>query len=624
MYFKCHLRKNKDSDQFEPYFRLVESYRNFDDRICHRTMLNIGFMPMLSKPQFVDIQTRLTNLANCKANIFESPDPIVNQYVSKFFKEMLKLKKLDISTGNTKILVDVDSIKHSQVREIGAEWLCYQALEQLGLSTFLAGLGWDTAQVQLTLTQIISRAVYPVSELQTTRLIHDNSAICEITKYPNALITKDKLYKNALSLYGSKDAIEQYLSKKTNELFDLEDKIVLYDLTNTYFEGEKRKSKLANFGRSKEKRTDAKLIVLALVINQEGFLKYSQLFEGNTTDSTTLPKIINNLRLKTTEGGLKATVVLDAGIATDENLKLLDELGYKYVCVSRSKLKEYQAVKDSQPQTVKTCNGQTLQLQRVGNKKATDYYLKVSSPGKLLKEKGMKTQFETRFEAQLEKIAQSLGKKHGVKTTQKVNQRIGRALQKYPSVSKYYDIEVTEKETGTVQSLTWAKGEREAKEELGVYFLRTNMAIEQEANLWKTYNIIREIESTFRSLKTDLDLRPIYHKNDDATMAHLHLGLLAHWVVNTIRYQLKAKGINHDWTEIKRIASTQKLVTTQAKDQKDEPVEITKCSEPSLALKNLFELLKYKNYPFTKRKSVVHKMEIKKNEKQQNHLIMDD
>jgi hypothetical protein len=273
---------------------------------------------------------------------------------------------------------------------------------------------------------------------------------------------------------------------------------------------------------------------------------------------------------------------------------------------------------------VKTFNGQTLQLQRVGNKKATDYYLKVSSPGKLLKEKGMKTQFETRFEAQLEKIAQSLGKKHGVKTTQKVNQRIGRALQKYPSVSKYYDIEVTEKETGTVQSLTWAKGEREAKEELGVYFLRTNMAIEQEANLWKTYNIIREIESTFRSLKTDLDLRPIYHKNDDATMAHLHLGLLAHWVVNTIRYQLKAKGINHDWTEIKRIASTQKLVTTQAKDQKDEPVEITKCSEPSLALKNLFELLKYKNYPFTKRKSVVHKMEIKKNEKQQNHLIMDD
>lgn len=587
-------------------------------------MLNIGFMPMLTKSQFLDIQSRLTNLSNGKTDIFVSADPIVNQYVSQFFKEMLRLKKLDLSTGNTQKWVDVDTIKHSQVREIGSEWLCYQALEQLGLSTFFTGLGWDTTQIQLTLTQIISRAVYPVSELQTTRLIHDNSAICEITKYPIEQLTKDKLYKNALFLYQSKDAIEQYLSKKTNELFDLEDKIVLYDLTNTYFEGEKRNSTLAKFGRSKEKRSDAKLIVLALVINQEGFLKYSQLFDGNTTDSTTLPKIIDHLRLKTTEGGSNATIVLDAGIATDENLKLLDQMGYNYVCVSRSKLKDYQAIKNTEPQTVKTRNGQSLQLQRVGNDKATDYYLKVSSPGKLLKEKGMKTQFETRFEAELEKIAQSVGKKHGVKKTQKVNQRIGRALQKYPSVSKYYDIEVVEKEKDIVQSVTYKKGEREAKEELGVYFLRTNMEVEQEANLWKTYNIIREIESTFRSLKTDLDLRPIYHKNDDSTMAHLHLGLLAYWLVNTIRYQLKAKGINHNWTEIKRIASTQKLVTTQAKDQQDEPVEITKCSEPSQDLKNLFELLKYKNYPFTKRKSVVHKIEIKIIEKPENHLVMDD
>jgi len=95
-------------------------------------------------------------------------------------------------------------------------------------------------------------------------------------------------------------------------------------------------------------------------------------------------------------------------------------------------------------------------------------------------------------------------------------------------------------------------------------------------------------------------------------------------VVNTIRYQLKAKGIHHNWTEIKRIASTQKLVTTRAVDQKDEPSEITKCSEPSLDLKQLHDLLKYKNYPFTKRKSVVHKLEIKKYEIQENHLVMDD
>jgi len=587
-------------------------------------MLNVGYLPNLERKQLWDIQTRLTNLSNGKTNIFDSADSVVNQYVSQFYKQMLGLKTIDPGSGNVQKWVDADTIKHTQVKEIGAEWLCYQALDQLGISTFFKGLGWDTAQIQLSLTQIIARAVYPVSEFQTTRLIQDNSAICQVTSYPIEQITKDKLYKNALSLYESKDVIEQYLSTKTNELFDLEDKIVLYDLTNTYFEGEKRNSAMAKFGRSKEKRSDAKLIVLALVINQEGFLKYSQIFEGNTTDSATLAKIIDKLRLKTTENGSKATVVLDAGIATDENLQLLDQMGYQYVCVSRSKLKNYQAVKDTPAQSVKTRNGQSLQLQRVGTEKTTDYYLKVSSPGKLLKEKGMKTLFETRFEAELEKIQQSLGKKHGVKKTQKVNQRIGRALQKSPSVSKYYDIEVVEKEVGTVQSITWKKGEREAKEELGIYFLRTNMAVEQEAQLWKTYNIIREIESTFRSLKTDLDLRPIYHKNDDATMAHLHLGILAYWVVNTIRYQLKAKGLHHNWKEIKRISSTQKLVTTQAKDQQDKTVEITKCSEPIQDLKQVYELLKYKSYPFTKRKSVVHKPETKKTQNQELHLVMDD
>jgi hypothetical protein len=114
-------------------------------------------------------------------------------------------------------------------------------------------------------------------------------------------------------------------------------------------------------------------------------------------------------------------------------------------------------------------------------------------------------------------------------------------------------------------------------------------------------------------------------------MVHLHLGLLAYWVVNTIRYQLRTKGIHHNWTEIKRIASTQKLVTTQAKDQQNEILEITKCSEANQDLKQLYDLPKYKLYPFTKRKSVVHdlsrfigKPEIKKIEKQKNQLVMDD
>ncbi len=147
-------------------------------------------------------------------------------------------------------------------------------------------------------------------------------------------ITKDKLYDISKSLYKVKEDLEKHLSKRTNELFDLNDKIILYDLTNTYFEGSMRSSKIAKFGKSKEKRNDARLVVLAVVINTEGFLKYSQIFEGNISDSKTLEKIITELSARTSSTERHPIVVLDAGIATEDNLKLLKKISLT-TCVYR-------------------------------------------------------------------------------------------------------------------------------------------------------------------------------------------------------------------------------------------------------------------------------------------------
>ncbi|MFV8327103.1 hypothetical protein ACNQGH_14510, partial [Flavobacterium sp. ZS1P14] len=153
----------------------------------------------------------------------------------------------------------------------------------------------------------------------------------------------------------------------------------------------------------------------------------------------------------------------------------------------------------------------------------------------------------------------------------------------------------------------------EEQEKMGTYFIRTSLKTTDEETLWTIYNTIREIEGTFRCLKSDLDLRPIYHKNDDASMAHLHLGILAYWLVNTIRHQLKKEKINCDWREIVRIANVQKVVYSSAHNKKDNLIEIKKCSEPSDKLLHIYKVLKLKYYPFTK-KSVVHKLEIKKSE----------
>lgn len=141
--------------------------------------------------------------------------------------------------------------------------------------------------------------------------------------------------------------------------------------------------------------------------------------------------------------------------------------------------------------------------------------------------------------------------------------------------------------------------------------------MKNEETIWTCYNTIREIESSFRCLKTDLDLRPIYHKSDDATMAHLHLGILAYWLVNTVRHQLKKEKITHSWREIVRIGNTQKAITTIAQKENSQYVGKRKCSEPEPKLRAIYDALKYKQ----KLKFVVLKIPNPNNQNEKHQVL---
>jgi len=619
MYLSCIFRQNPAIQNIDAYFRLAECYRNANDRPCQRTLLHIGFLT-LNGEQRSKIQRQLNARAEGKGELFFEEDPLVREQAERLWRELIEKKRIDspeIAREKKKKLLDVDTLAHKDVREIGTEWMCYQAAEQLKIREFLQSLRWSEEQIQLALTQIICRAVYPGSELKTAQRIQSGSGICEITGFPREQITKDRLYKSALSLWNVKDKLERHLSRRTNELFDVQDKIILYDLTNTYFEGRKEESAWAQFGRSKEKRSDCKLIVLALVINMEGFIKYSNVFEGNKSDCKTIPDIVENLRIQTSEQAPRAVVVVDAGIATEENLALIESKGYDYVCVSRTGHGGFQEIEGASPQTVMTKDKCELTVQRVKSDKHKDCFMRVKSPGKALKERSMKDSFESRFEQGLEKLKARLPKKHTRKKLTVINQSIGRLKQRYPSVAKYYDIDVKGNEKGIAIELNYQKNtERHAlsKQLSGVYFIRTNLPVEEEQTLWDIYNTIREIESSFRTLKTDLELRPVYHKSDEGTLAHLHLALLAYRIVNTIRYQLKGKGVKHNWKELVRRTMTQKVIRAYGQNQLDETVCVRRCSDPDAEASILYAALNYKFYPFVRRKFVVHKS-VLKNEK---------
>jgi hypothetical protein len=614
MFVKPLVKYNKTTKQRYNIYQLCESFR-LDDRIRHRIIIGLGKLDELpGEEQKKLLGKRVEEMLTGQDNslLLCDLDATVEKLAHYYYGEIKKKGRYDVGKRNNDWqTVDLLTLKNKDGREIGAEWLCKQAFDQLGIARFLQNKDWKKDDISLATAHIISRAVYPASELKTVSFIKENSAICEITGFNKDKVTKDKLYKISHGLYSVKDELESYLSNRTNELFDLDDKIILYDLTNTYFEGRMKNSKKAKFGRSKEKRKDARLIVLAVVINPEGFLKYSNIFEGNMADSKTLETIVNALSKQTSFSDRKPVVVIDAGIATEGNLKMLKSKQYGYMCVSRSNLKEYHADTNSTPFEIKDKRNQPIELMKVKVGEDDDKYLWVKSKSKAMKENSMNGLLSQRFEEGIQNINEGVNKKRGTKKLDKVFERIGRLKQKYPSVHKYYDIIVKDDGKGIVTAISCNhKQGEDTDKNAGIYFLRTTLDENDEQTLWSIYNIIREIEYTFRVLKTDLDLRPIYHKTDEASMAHLHLGILAYWLVATIRFQLKQKGYNHDWSEIVRIMNTQKCVTTTVENIQGQIVSVRQCTEPTLKVKHIYDLMNYKTVPFYRKKSVVIPVEI--------------
>ena len=617
MFVKPYLKQNRTTGERYTVYKLCEGYR-VNGQVTHRIIVSFGRLDELGtdarrKLLGRRVEQLLVNGGNTLATC--AADEQVEQLARYYFEEVKRKKRYDIKPGGADWeTVNVSTLKNKDAREVGAEWLRKQAFDQLGIGDFLLQSGWEEDRVALAATHIISRAVHPASELKTASYIKESSAISELTGVDRARVTKDRLYGVSHQLYGMKDPLEQHLSTRTNELFDLEDRIILYDLTNTYFEGRMRSSRIAKFGRSKEKRSDARLVVLAVVVNREGFLKHSRIHQGNMADCRTLEGVIDALSVQTSLSGRKPIVVIDAGIATDGNLSMLRRKGYDYMCVSRSSLKEYHADATATPVRITDKRDQPIELLRVRADGEGDQYLWVRSQAKRMKEDSMNGLLSQRFEEGMGSIQEGISRKGGTKRLGKVHERIGRLKQKYPSVHTWYDITVCDDGHGTATGISCRHKTGEDRDsKAGVYFLRTSIARIDEHAFWSIYNTIREIEYTFRVLKTDLDLRPIYHKTDDAAMAHLNLGILAYWLVSTIRFQLKQKGVNSDWREIVRRMNTQKCVTTSVVNIKQETVSVRQCTEPTKEVKAIYDILKYKYAPFVRKKSVVPPTEIFKN-----------
>jgi transposase len=390
----------------------------------------------------------------------------------------------------------------------------------------------------------------------------DKLKILKEVKEYDEKITHKQLYAISDKLYENKERIDQFIYNRVTDLFDLKDKLVIFDISNTYFETGKRHSKIAQYGRSKEKRNDCPIVVFTGVINAEGFIRHSRIYEGQTADMTTLGDMLKDLE-KYAKPHIERTVVMDAGLATEDNLKLIHAKGYKYVCVSRKRLEDYPVDQNDKTVTIYNKNDeQKIELSVFRPDGYRDTWMYVQSEAKRKKEQSMHKKLIQRFEENLDTIKKAIHRKGGMKSIEKVWQRIGRAKQKHNLVSAQYDIVVKQSE-GIATQMSWRKKTLQVKEDKtkGIYFLRTNYQNPTEHQLWDIYNTIREVESTFRCLKTDLQIRPVHHQKDDRIKSHIYLTILAYQLVNTIRFMLKQHRITSDWKNIVRILKTHTIQT---------------------------------------------------------------
>lgn len=552
MYFVSDRRINPATGEMDQYYRIKESFRDAEGCVRTRLMLAAGFLPELTTDEICDIRRGLSYLLEQSGelpgqqhlfdlNPMKEMSEKVCRYIHSFWKEMKQKGTIDAaresyeeSVRKARRLVDVKTIEHTDAREVGAENVCLQAIRELQIDKFLQRQGWTERKIQSTLSSLIIRTVYASSEWKSLRLMEENSAAMELlTGNFEDCPTQREVYAAAPELYALKEDLERHLCRRTDSLFNLTNSIMLFDLTNFYFEGSKRQSAKAKFGRSKEKRSDCKLLVLALAINTEGFIRYSSILDGNTADPQSLPDMVERIIARnpvSRNPEEKVLVVVDAGIATESNLQLLKDSGYNYLCVSRTKLKDYTLKDEGHKVTVLDSRRRPITLAEVSHEPEGDYYLQVNSPVKSMTESSMNRQWRERFEAELLKAQRALSTKGGVKNYEKVVERIGRAMSKYPSVSKYYQMEYirSEENPNHMGDIRWkiTLSEDTQEQSFGIYFLRTNVPTLDEKSTWEYYNLIREIETSNRQLKTDLNLRPIYHQKDDSADAHLFFGWL--------------------------------------------------------------------------------------------------
>ncbi len=598
--------KTRGAKTGEEYFtfRLVETMR-IGGGVRQRTLVNLGAHFDLPQAEWAALAGRIEELLRGQASLVASDsavEALAQRYAARILAQPGRHAAADDHCAVPKDRfqdVDLDTLDFVRPRSVGVEHAALTTLGRLGIEDKLAELGLNKPQIAAAVGNIVGRMAAPASELATFAWLRRRTALGELIGYDYEGMDLQQLYRSADILLKHRPALEAHIFGTAMSLFDFTETITLYDLTNTYFEGQAAGIKKAKRGRSKEKRSDCPLVTLGLVLDVSGFPKRSRVFAGNVGEAGTLQEML--VALAAPAG---ATVVMDAGIASEANLAWLTGQGYRYIVVSRKQTRLFDPDKATE---VTTASGMPVQVQRVQGA-GGEVLLYCYSPARAEKDRAIDTKKADFFETELNKLAAGLTKPRATKDPANIRERIGRAREKYARAAQHYTVDVTLDQSGKiVTAITWTKAPKphSSMANPGVYCLRTTLSEQDDVTLWRIYSMLTNLEAVFRSLKTDLGLRPVYHRIERRVEGHLFISLLAYCVVHTMRLRLKANGISDSWETIRNTLANQVRITTTLQRRDGRTVHVRKATRPEPHQQAIYDALDLSSNPGATHRSII-------------------
>ena len=435
----------------------------------------------------------------------------------------------------------VNRVRLERSRQFGACFVGWELWKRLNLDGFFEQLvdddPADVAWSRVAAVLAINRLCAPGSELAIEERWYPSTALDDLLEIEEGKINDTRLYRCLDRILPYKTKLEQHLKQRYGELFGAEFDVLLYDLTSTYVEGAAEKNPMMRRGYSRDHRPDCEQMVIALIVNSEGFPFSYETFDGNRADVSTMETILRMVERK--YGKARRIWVFDRGVVSEENLEAIRKRGGQYlVGTPRSQMKQFevQLLQDDWTQV-----RPDVEVKQVAMAPGEETYILCRTAGRKEKERAIRSRFSSRMEEALQRLEKTIAAGR-LKDRNKMERRLGKIQARHSQVNDLFEVALGETPEGV--RLVWnLKDERKAWRDLreGAYLLRTNLPADSAEQLWSKYMQLTEAEASFRALKSELSIRPLFHQKEPRVKAHVLVAFLGYALWVTLKHLLKRR-----------------------------------------------------------------------------------